>query len=519
MQTKQIVALAAMGMCGVAAGQTVQWVQLVHTDTGRNNGEVAVGVNRAGTDVTVAWIEFFDPGNGHGNPHVRYNISSDGEHFTSSAAAALPTGSSLSTSDPTVAYFRAPGYSGDALIGALNNATLDGFWSCYKPAGQGLNQAVRVAISGGVDHPMFAVGPSLDGGPDVAGAFCNRPDLVVGENRPRLRGFTSRSSPLGVWDVPDFQVGQTSPGNLGGCGAPVILHNQSVAGRWVVGYGNENGYPAATVWTGTQWVDAPAVISATIPGSQSTEEISPFGFLSGGSGAGCLQITSDPVDSRKVYLIFTATAASTGVANADLFVAQSTDGGLTFPASQVLHLTDALLGVSQRQQVLSTVTVDSFGGVNIGYYNAIAVAATNPPAWEYQFKYARIATFSASAPVVANRTFPGVGSFDLSWDGLALGWMGDYTGSDSRDCDVYLGFMSRHEGGFLSVYVAKVRACAEYTLADVNTDSAVTAADAALFTEWFSQSDPRADLNQSSAVDTTDFVLFCDSYACGCNPP
>jgi hypothetical protein len=521
MRTKVLAAMGTLALSGASLGQTVLWVQRVHGDTGQNNAEVALGVNRAGSDVTVAWIDYFNPGNLY-HPHVHYNIAADGEHFNPSDATHLPiSGSTLDSADPTVAYFRAPGHSGEALIGALKTDTTDGFWTCNKPAGGPLGPAVRLALPGvGVDHVMFALGPGFNGGPDVAGAFWNR--QYFNPNAYRLRAFTSTSSPLGTWTLPDIQVGQTAPGNIGGCGAPVILHNQGLAGRWVMAYADESGYPAATVWTGTQWIDASPVTQAPEPGTQTLEDIFLFGGLPNNSGAGCLAMASDPSDSRKLYMIFTARAASSGlgtIGNGDLFIAQSTDGGVTFPGSQVVHLTDAMLGELGGQEILSTVAVDSAGGVNIGYYVAVAADEAWPPSkWNYRFKYARITNFGSPTQTVTNLVLPGVGWFDLSAAGLSLSWMGDYTGSDSRGCDVYFGFMSRHEGGTLNVYVAKVRACAEPVAADVDSDGAVTPGDALLFTEYFGAGDPRADITRDSSINTADFVLFSDSYACGCNP-
>lgn len=63
-------------------------------------------------------------------------------------------------------------------------------------------------------------------------------------------------------------------------------------------------------------------------------------------------------------------------------------------------------------------------------------------------------------------------------------------------------------------YYLRKMAC----LADVNGKGGVNAADLKLFTRWFINGHPRADLNGDHQVDNADFLLFLDSYfGGGCN--
>lgn len=90
--------------------------------------------------------------------------------------------------------------------------------------------------------------------------------------------------------------------------------------------------------------------------------------------------------------------------------------------------------------------------------------------------------------------------------------------ADCRVCDVFIGFMSRHEGGPLSVYVSKIGACPWPWDADLNHDRQVNPVDLALFVQFYATSDPRADVNHDGEIDLNDISHFNEAYSCGCVP-
>jgi hypothetical protein len=96
--------------------------------------------------------------------------------------------------------------------------------------------------------------------------------------------------------------------------------------------------------------------------------------------------------------------------------------------------------------------------------------------------------------------------------------MYEYIMADSRGCDVYVGFMSRHEGEALNVYVSHIRACRIRVISDLNQDEAINVTDASLFTAGLAANDPIADVNRDGFINAADTALFFESYACGCNP-
>jgi hypothetical protein len=480
MRTNAVVAALVAAMAGTALAQTgASWRQRVHpapgdAPEGYHNCEVALGVNREGTDVMVAWIHLRNYDNEY-TQTVWYNVATDGETFTQTYAGAIP-GASAQGTDPMVAFSRTTGNDGSGWVGQLEYPDLDKFFVARKAEGdQEADTAVEVDDFQGswmenVDKPLLAVGPSTSTGPDLLAVVFSRTHWTIsGEH---LRAMTSTSSPLGDTWSSQFAVGPGTNGTLGGCATPLILQNGTNIGRWVVGYQSgheENATIASAVYRnlGDSWANSTGPTQARNPGNPggALETIVAFGGLgAGAANTGCLGMAVDPANAQRVYMAFCATTDSTGEdTNGDIFIAQSTDGGETFPGSQVLHITDADLGeTSGRAQFMPAITVDANGGVNILYYSA-RLDQTSPAKWYYQAKYARVGSFvtnphpSAIAHfALADEFHTQVGGFSSSDD-----FLGHYNMADSRGCNVYLGYASRHEGGAnnaaaLSVYVSKV---------------------------------------------------------------
>jgi hypothetical protein len=139
----------------------------------------------------------------------------------------------------------------------------------------------------------------------------------------------------------------------------------------------------------------------------------------------------------------------------------------------------------------------------------------------HRVQYVRInPPFNASAPSISR--FYLTTPFDLenvpgfAWaDFQGNLWTGDYMAGAARGCIVYFGFMSRHENNVMSVYVSRINICPP---ADIDADGQVTAADSALFWQYYTSNDPRSDVTRDGTINAADVSLFTESYACACTP-
>jgi hypothetical protein len=235
-------------------------------------------------------------------------------------------------------------------------------------------------------------------------------------------------------------------------------------------------------------------------------------------------LAADPTDDSRQYMAFLGRTASTGPNDIDLFIAYSADGGANFAGAvqgqQVLHLTDAQLGDPPGAvQFMPCIAVASTGQVGVFYYVATSDGANF---WQYKLKLVVLQPFSL--PLQPN---PSLWTLDITpvWgmgDAATLYlkndrvFFGDYCMAHSRGCELWFGFVSRHEHTVsVGTYVCQVNLCVD---ADSDNDGALTAADPPLFASRFASGDFRADLNRNSQLDAGDVTRFLQSYSCQCNP-
>jgi hypothetical protein len=223
----------------------------------------------------------------------------------------------------------------------------------------------------------------------------------------------------------------------------------------------------------------------------------------------------DPNDPNKVYIVFCGACESTGQDKLDLIVAQSIDGGRTFPSSSTLHLTQTLLQApADSDQCFPAVTVDKFGGVNIAWYQVRPYAApVDEPQVTVRVGWCRIGQFELplpNAPRVRYLTpawLPRMGDIGES--------IGDYIGICSSSCLVYAGYMSTHENTWPNIYCTRINLCP----ADSDGDGLVNTLDPPAFAGLYFSGSPDADITQDQQVNTLDAAAFLDAYTCGCGIP
>lgn len=109
MLTRILATALASAAGSVAMGQTLWWTQRVSDVSSFHNAEVALGVNRLGTDVMVAWIHFYYDPMSYIDYDIWYNVSVNGETFGQAARIPRDTQHEFGTldgSDPMVAFSR-----------------------------------------------------------------------------------------------------------------------------------------------------------------------------------------------------------------------------------------------------------------------------------------------------------------------------------------------------------------------------------------------------------------------------
>jgi hypothetical protein len=187
----------SLAIAGAAQAQQLSWTQRLDTPTSLpyHNREVAIGVNRQGSDVIVAWIhDLFDEQTNAYDSEVWYSVSTNGTTFTAAAPIPLPEAHVPGTAqggDPMVAFSRS---SGEGWVGALDNSSVNGgFFVCKKSPGSASAATGTEAFFGvPSDKGLFAVGPAF-GGPELIGMFCNGKFRESGqqEDTDRLQAKTS----------------------------------------------------------------------------------------------------------------------------------------------------------------------------------------------------------------------------------------------------------------------------------------------------------------------------------------
>ncbi len=404
----------------------------------------------------------------------------------------------------------------------------------------------RGFASYGVDKPYLAIGPSTASGhPETLSSFftvgqltiCCTPVGLVGRRtldlsptwsstsidvrrgaalpaEPNEQGIAFAHAVLGsnpnsaeqhigrivaVWR-PFFPTG----------GTPVTLHSDDDGATWLGAPGNDQ---------------VPVLLDHSYSSSNQDGDpiypVDPGDFPSAASVSvnTVPAVSVDPLDPRKVYVIFWGSSDHSGSVarrNIDLYIAQSTDFGATFSPVTTLHVVDSLLGEdvpvgsTPINQIQPSIVVDQFHGVNIFYYKMVDTGS----AVTYQAKYARITNFSADPALLHIDVKALAPAFAQPYrsDG-SLAPMKEYEWIAASGCQVYVAYMSCHEGdGFQNIYVSRVTLCP----ADVVADGTLDSADVAGFGAALSSGSPAADLNHDQAIDGLDVNCFIESMTCGC---
>jgi hypothetical protein len=228
-------------------------------------------------------------------------------------------------------------------------------------------------------------------------------------------------------------------------------------------------------------------------------------------------VAIDPSNPQFVYVVFSASSqphiGSGDDQDIDLYIAQSIDGGQTFPVNRRLRITNAQLGDAVgTDQFMPSITIDQYGGVNLLYFR---IGPTAPhasdaiPEPDVVVEYARIASFAvplSQTIVVRHLTLP--------W--RAVSALQDYLTIASSGCNIYACY-PKAEGDGLSqnVYISRISAC----VADVDSDGVVDEQDIAAFTTAYLTAQAPADVDQDGVVSSGDIQTFVTGYSCGCGVP
>jgi hypothetical protein len=195
-----------------------------------------------------------------------------------------------------------------------------------------------------------------------------------------------------------------------------------------------------------------------------------------------------------------------------LYIAQSIDGGASFPVQKIVQLTDSQLGdPPASDQFMPAITVDKFGGVNLLYFRRSVPAGDL--ALQYDVNYARIANFTVplSGTIQVRRLTPRFNPVPVTG-----GTLGHYLMMDHSGCEVWVAYpRADNVLGVCDVFVQHINISA----ADVTDDADVTPIDMAAFVNALSAGDPSADLNHDGILNAIDVQTFVTAYSCGCGTP
>jgi hypothetical protein len=82
MLTKFIVAAVGLACAQASQAQAVRWTQRMHALSPYSNGEIALAVNRVGSDVMLAWMHYYvNPFTGQPDYDIWHNVSTNGDTF------------------------------------------------------------------------------------------------------------------------------------------------------------------------------------------------------------------------------------------------------------------------------------------------------------------------------------------------------------------------------------------------------------------------------------------------------
>ncbi len=389
-----------------------------------------------------------------------------------------------------------------------------------------------------LDKPFCAVGPDAAGIERMHLFFSDFAYIDPASGGPEMFGRSTADLATLTWDPDRFNIRRpgAAANEEGVAVIPVVLTGAPVRGRivcvWRPTYPT-GGTPVSMYSDdgGKNWLPTggPTLLNQSGSSSSGTglsAAASPIypveerDLPNGGEGNLVNTVPGvavDPLDSRLVYAVFWGKSQGPADqrANVDLYIAQSRDGGATFPPQSTLHLTDAQLGDAPSSggpavaQFMPAITVDGMHGLNLLYYRMTDTGN----GVEFQAKWARVPDpASGLMPAVLPNHVLSPKFTQPIVTGHGIGSLRDFQMIASNKTLVYAAYMSAHEGGAMNIYLTRINLCA----ADVTADGVVSAADVAAFTGALGTGEQAADVNGDGSVNGEDVNSFLYSLTNGC---
>lgn len=446
--------------------------------------------------------------------------------------------------DPFAASVRG---SGQIWLGGLRpqgqGSTNSGIVYANREAGHtDWTSAFAITGTAGLsDKPFMAVGPDPTLSSTMYYVTYNDQSMLVCDSTNAQSVQVASDALTNVWTK--LRVKPDNPGpngdvcDYGGWGSlPVVTDSglvvATVLDREPEGAGKYNARKPYVVYSdsaGEHWW--PNFSAPNIPGAAMGVEACPIW------STGPIGDFSPKVDRRKcaptiaidrsktpnwVYVAYYARSEAghplTEDRNADLYVFQSRDGGVTFDDQlNGLHLTDAMLGVPPGglidqgpDQIVPAMAIDCTGAVNLIYYDNRNDQAPGYDSEYFDIYHTRIANFNTpQMQVTTTRLTPTAFPAEM--------FMGDYqtlAPAGPTGKKLYAAYIAREPVGNgwsgLNCYVRKItiNLCA----ADLNANGMAEGADAQAFSDAASTSSAVADLNEDGQINTEDLDAFVWSY-------
>lgn len=541
--------------------------------------ELALRASPSTFDIIAAW---------HEHPRfpfsrVNYNVSIDGKSFRTllpptvqnphpENRVPLPScWTDYQGADPSVTFMQ----DGTGWIGHLgeyspNTFLYDRLWIAKKNPGAQFASTASPSIAPSteqVDKDVIAAGPPRQGDGDVLGAFFVMQPRTTGQQAlprdilspPQFDYCTPPPPPITIVDMAHVQGEYPAPN------AAVILRDapgSPLKGRWVVGqyhltparpwaqYSDNSGQ-SQTTWhpsispTSARKADAAHLSEVeTIDWSQSWQAPKPAYFEH------YPLLAFDPNAPSKVYMAFTGRSPSESSSNIDIFIAQSTEGGVDFSGDtglgagkNVIRLTDYDLGddlfngaLGPAVQFFPNIAVDQWGTLHVMYY--VGWKNWDSLEWIYKVRLAHIPNFDVTQrPTVTTVDLTSY-FFSLNDPSMAL-WtqdrggrpfIGDYINAlDVRGCEVIGGYIAPPEDGgpagvFVSFTLIPNSTCVIDPNCYANCDGTTVAPilnanDFLCFLNRYAAGESYANCDGSTVapvLNANDFQCFLNKYSAGC---
>lgn len=222
-----------------------------------------------------------------------------------------------------------------------------------------------------------------------------------------------------------------------------------------------------------------------------------------------------PGDPAKVYLAFTSRDSESPTVDGDIFVAVSTNWGVSFDT--VHRLTNTRLALpgdpSLTLELMPWITIDRGGGINLLFYRTVSPNLQAGQPTEVDIRYARFpneaALSSGALPYVERLAgpFPHTNY-----------WLGDLNNeyhaiTSTEGCTLYAVYVRPDPDdpipGRPKVYIRRIIASPMTCDRDLDADGAQpTSADVGLFSSAYLAAQPAADIDNNGSVDANDLARF-----------